>query len=125
MSVWLDSAALSGTEGALLSISIDVDAGDLESLLETLARVSFPINPQIYHDAAVVLAHPDGRCETRTATLVEFPAYDGQLDELRQALTKSGFDPARMQILDMLSELHSEAAPPGTRRSHRKVQRAG
>ena len=111
MSVWPQApAALSGSFGALISISIDVDARDLESLLETLARLSFPVNPQIYHEAVMVYIFPDGHRETEAATLVEFPAYESQLDEVREALDVSGFDPARLQVTDMLSEIHSE--PP-------------
>src|SRR5579871_2413341 len=119
MSVWADipAAALSGSSGALVSISIDVPARDLESLLETLARLSFPVNPQIYHEAAMVYVYADGRQETEAATLVEFPAYASQLNEVREALTAGGFDPARVQVIDMLASIHSEPlpepAPPG------------
>ena len=119
MSVWplTPAATLSGSSGELVSISIDVDARDLESLLEALARLSFPVNPQIYHDASWVYLYPDGHQETQAATLVEFPAYAGQLSEVRQGLVSFGFDPARIQVIDMLSEIHSdpvlEPAPPG------------
>lgn len=125
MSVWpqTSAASLSGAAGALVSISIDVDARDLESLLEALARVSFSVNPQIYHEAAMVYVYPDGRSESEATTLVEFPAYAGQLDEVREALAAFGFDPARAQVTDMLSEIHAEAvpepAPPGAAYSAR------
>jgi hypothetical protein len=121
MSVWPDvpAAALSGNHGALVSISIDVDARDLESLLEALARLSFPVNPQIYHQAALVYIYADGRQETETTTLVEFPAYDGQLNQVREGLLACGFDPERVQVTDMLSEIHAdrvvEPPPPGAR----------
>jgi len=52
MSVWQDTpsaSALGGSEGELISVSISVDPRDLEALLESLAQVDFPINPQIYH----------------------------------------------------------------------------
>jgi hypothetical protein len=62
--------------------------------LETLAGVSFPINPQIYHGAST--------------TLVEFPAYAGRVDEVRLAIVTGGFDPATMQVIGMLEELQSE-----------------
>ena len=119
MSVWPDlpAAALSGSYGALVSLSIYVDARDLESLLEALARLSFPVNPQIYHDAALVYLYPDGHQESQATTLVEFPAYAGQLEEVRAGLAAFAFDPVRVQVTDMLSEIHSEprmeAAPPG------------
>ncbi len=119
MSVWPHApAALSGSSGALISISIDVQSRDLESLLESLARLSFPVNPQIYHDAAMVYVYPDGRREIESATLVEFSAYASFLDEVRQALAKSGFDPGWVQVVDMLSEIHAaprlEPAPQGS-----------
>jgi len=51
MSVWpkilQESPSLSTAEGALVSVSIHVEPHRLESLLEALALVSFPINPQI------------------------------------------------------------------------------
>jgi hypothetical protein len=113
MSVWPkalpDASSLTGSEGALISVSIDVDARLLESLLEALARVPFPINPQIYHDAAVIYRYADGREESRDVTLVEFPAYAARLAEVRQALEACGFDPASAQVTGMLEEIDSEA----------------
>ncbi len=133
MSVWLQpqAAALSGSSGTLVSISVDVHPRDLESLLEALAHVSFPVNPQIYHEAAIVYLFPDGRQETEDATLVEFPAYAGQLEEVRAGLAAFGFDPDRAQVVDMLSDIHAEPvfepAPPGASyaaRCRRKVRAA-
>jgi hypothetical protein len=115
MSVW----PLSSSEGQLVSVSIRVDPGQLESLLEALAQVSFPINPQIYHDAAVVYRYPDDREETESATLVEFPAYEARLSEVRKGLEAYGFEPASMLVVAMLDEIQSSAqpepAPPGAR----------
>ena len=120
MSVWPQTqtgGALSGSEGALISISIDVDARDLEALLEALAQVSFPINPQIYHEAAMVYQYPDGHEEAEPTTLVEFPAYAGQLGEVREQLRKFGFVPSCAHVTGMLAEIHAESsvepAPPG------------
>ena len=48
----MSTATLCGREGVLVSVSIHVDPRHLESLLEALAHLQFPINPQIYHDAA-------------------------------------------------------------------------
>jgi hypothetical protein len=113
MSVW----PLSTTEGQLLSVSICVEPNALESLLEALARVSFPINPQIYHDAAVVYRYPDDREETEAITLVEFPAYEARLPEVRDALSAYGFDSSSIIAIDMLTEIqspiHLEPTPPG------------
>src|SRR5450759_1078160 len=69
MSVWSTAVAaplpLFGTEGALVSVSISIESPHLEALLDVLARLDFPINPQIYHAAG-----PD--------TVVEFPAYENR-----------------------------------------------
>jgi hypothetical protein len=124
MSVW----PLSTSEGQLVSVSIRVDPNGLESLLEALARVSFPINPQIYHDAAVVYRYPDDREESEAATLVEFPAYQCHLDEVRTALSAYGFDQESMLVVDMLDEIqsgvHPEPAPPGAQYvSRQRVKR--
>ena len=127
MSVWPKPLpappSLSSSEGALVSVSISVDPHYLEALLEALAQVSFPINPQIYHDAAIVYRYADEREETESTTLVEFPAYAQRLDEVRGALRASGFDPACMEVTGMLEEIQStpqtEPAPPGSAYSFR------
>lgn len=138
MSVWPSAEALplSGSEGALVSVSIDVDARGLESLLEALARVSFPVNPQIYHEGAMIYVYADGHREIEAVTLVEFPAYAGQMDEVRGVLRAFGFDTNRVQVANMLDEIRAEQAaepaPPGaayvTRQRHklwRAAQAAG
>src|SRR5262245_35020234 len=111
MRVWPKPApegpALSGREGTLVSVCVSVDPRRLESLLEALAQVGFPVNPQIYHDAAVVYVYADDRSETEIVTLVEFPAYAGQLDEVRSALAAFGFDPSNLQVTGMLDDIHS------------------
>src|SRR5438128_509809 len=116
MSVWPetlpDTPSLSGREGALVSVSIAVDPRRLESLLEALASVNFPINPQIYHDAAIVYSYPGDRQESEPTTLVEFPAYEAQLDEVRRVMNASGFDSASMQATSMLDEIHASSTEP-------------
>jgi hypothetical protein len=121
MSVWPVTLPagplLGGSEGALVSISIHVDPRFLESLLEALAQAPFPVNPQIYHDAAIVYCYAGGREEAEETTLVEFPAYAGWVDELRGALQSYGFDPASVHITAMLEEIQgervNEPAPAG------------
>lgn len=85
---------LSGNEGELVSVSVDVDSRSLESLLEILSRVPFPINPQIYHGAL---------------TTVEFPAYEGRLEEVRRTLAASGFDAATVRSVRMIEKLAAAA----------------
>ena len=60
-------ASLATSEGALVSVSIHIHPRYLEALLEALARIDFPINPQIYHDAEIVTVHADGSEEKSNA----------------------------------------------------------
>jgi len=113
----MSASALSGRDGTLLSVSISVDPRHLESLLEALAQLTFPINPQIYHDAALIYHFPDNHEETEATTLVEFPAFEAQLEAVRGALEAFGFDPNSLHVTGMLDEIHAEdppeAAPAG------------
>ncbi len=94
-----------------MSVSIHVEPPCLESLLEALALVSFPINPQIYHDAALVYRYADGHSETESITLVEFPAYEGRLDEVRLSVQAYGFQPDCIHAIGMLDEIQSDLQP--------------
>ena len=122
MSVWPKTLppvpSLSTAEGALVSVSIHVEPHNLESLLEALALVSFPINPQIYHDAALVYRFADGREESESVTMVEFPAYEASLGEVRHAVEAYGFEPDCIHVIGMWEELQSdrqeEPAPEGS-----------
>ena len=115
MSVWPSSVAqnpsLKGSEGALISVSVSVEPRLLEDLLEALSQLQFPINPQIYHDAAVRFLYADGREEIQPTTLVEFPAYLDRLPEIRRVLESNGFRPDALHITGMLDEIHAECAP--------------
>jgi hypothetical protein len=93
MSVRPESLATS--EGTLVSISIAVDASRLESLLDALAGLAFPVNPAIHHDA--------------TTSMVEFPAYAGRVEEVRRAIGSYGFDPAGIRVTGMLQRIRSAA----------------
>jgi hypothetical protein len=111
--------SLHGAEGQLVSIGITVEPRLLEQLLDVLARLSFPINPQIYHDAAAVYVGPDGSRCTEPVTLVEFPAWAGRVPDIQETLARSGFDRACLGLRDMLDQIQAptgeEAAPPGAR----------
>ncbi len=100
MSVWPKavpaSLSLPDSEGALVSVSIQVAPRNLESLLEALAHIEFPINPQIYHDAV-------------PGTLVEFPAYENHLDEVHRALLAFGFDPQCVHVTSMLDAIQGHS----------------
>jgi hypothetical protein len=94
MSVWSSAVTatlpLLGSEGALVSVSICVEPPRLEALLDALAHLDFPINPQIYHDAA---------------TMVEFPAYEMRLHEIRRRLEACGFAAQSMTARAMLDSI--------------------
>jgi hypothetical protein len=82
-------AGLLGVEGELFLVRIGVDARHLEDLLEVLATRSFPINPEILHGAQ--------------RTVVEFPAYEARLAEVRTALAEAGFPSDAIRVESMLS----------------------
>ena len=113
MSVWpyapsTHSPALHGSEGELVSISVAVEPPDLEDLLEGLAAFDFPINPQIYHDAAVVYVERDGTERLEPRTIVEFPAYAGRLQKIRAVLGACGFSGEAISVAAMLDEIHAD-----------------
>jgi hypothetical protein len=105
MSVWpgIQPAvpSLRGTDGELVSVHITVEPKLLENLLEALAEVSFPINPQICHDATQVR---NGRL--RPAALVQFPAYAERLEEAKRVLRSHGFA-EEIEVLSMLEEIQA------------------
>ena len=76
--------ALFGQEGELVLLRVAVEPRLLEDLLEALARLDFPVNPQLYHRPALVT--------------VEFPAYSARVDEVRDTLRRHGFSPARLEV---------------------------
>ncbi len=101
MSVWQgpsSPSALGGSEGELVSVAISVEPRELESLLEALANVDFPINPQIYH--------AEGH-NSATRTTVVFPAYSGSLPLVRAALDAAGQDTSGICVKAMLEEIQS------------------
>ncbi|HZT30851.1 MAG TPA: hypothetical protein VFA33_13255 [Bryobacteraceae bacterium] len=121
MSVWLNATALpsplTGSEGALMAVSVPVAPRYLEEALDALAALSFPINPQIYHEAVSVYRYEDGREEIEPTTIVEFPAYESRLTEIRRVLEARGFDARSLHVADMLADIHADAwvepPPPG------------
>ena len=132
MSVWPDVTApdfpaLHGSEGELVSISVTVEPRDLEDLLEALATLDFPINPLIYHGAAVVYVGRDGAERVEPSTMVEFPAYARWLPKIRAALAACGFSGDAIWISSMLDEIHggerTEAAPAGADFAYRILRK--
>jgi len=81
--------ALFGREGELISLSIATEPRLLEELLEALASLDFPVNPQLYHRAAEVR--------------VEFPAYSQQVEQVRETLLREGFDAGNLAVAPALA----------------------
>ena len=111
MSVWpsfspATSPVLHSSEGELVSISVTVEPRDLEDLLEALASLDFPINPQIYHDAAVTYYDQSGVEREERMTLVEFPAYAERVPKMRTTLQACGFEDGDVSVASMLDQLH-------------------
>lgn len=52
------------------------------------------------------------------ATLVEFPAYEGRLHEVRRALEAYGLERSGLRVANMLAEIQAEGQerPAGTSR---------
>jgi hypothetical protein len=132
MSVWPyvpspDSPALLGSEGELVSISVAVEPRELENLLEALAALDFPINPEIYHDALIVYVKGDGEQRTEPCTLVEFPAYEDRLLKIRAALECCGLAGDAISVSAMLDEIHTgdlaAPAPAGADYESRVVRK--
>ena len=96
MSVWPPPIAsvpsLFGREGELVLLRVTVEPRLLEDLLDVLARLDFPVNPELHHRPAQVT--------------VEFPAYQARVDEVREALRTHGFDPAAVEVANMLAFAH-------------------
>ena len=83
----VSSHSLCGKEGELLLVRISVDPRQLEDLLDCLANLPFPVNPQIYHTKP---------------TIVEFPAYSLWIVLLFSGLEAGGFARDSVVVLRML-----------------------
>ncbi len=95
MSVWPISAdpcpGLHSPQGDLISVRVSLDPRALEDLLEALAGLPFPVNPEIRH--AIPL------------TVVEFPAYASHLDEVRKVVDAVGIGDCRVEAANMLAAI--------------------
>lgn len=78
---------LRGAEGDLVLLRITVGARQLEELLETIASLPFPINPEIQHGDA-------------GTSFVEFPAYSSRVEEVRRALVGRGFAAGVLRVVE-------------------------
>jgi hypothetical protein len=80
---------LCGSEGELCSLRIEVEPRLLEELLEALAELPFPVNPQIHHQP----------------TAVEFPAYGSRLGQVWGKLAQAGLATRNLAVLPMIQRV--------------------
>ena len=85
--------ALFGREGELIVLRISVEPKLLEDLLECLATLEFPVNPELFHRQAGVI--------------VEFPAYAARVDDVRRTLLDRGFNPDCLELSRVLARTSS------------------
>jgi hypothetical protein len=85
--------ALFGVEGELVLIHIAVEPRLLEDLLEALAKLDFPVNPDLTHKE---------NCVT-----VTFPAYSGLMEQIRGVLAACGFDTGSIAAEPLLAAAHA------------------
>ncbi len=78
---------LCGSGGELVMVRVMVSAKDLEEVLETLAELDFPVNPELFHRGA--------------ETTIEFPAYSGKLPQIFAVLRDKG----ALETVSMLAEI--------------------
>jgi hypothetical protein len=67
----------------LSSVTISIAPRDIERLLDALAQLPHPINPDLRYEEWL--------------THVDFPAWNSWVDDLRQLLEKEGFHGARLR----------------------------
>ena len=94
-----DTRSLAGEHGELLSVRFAVEPRLLEDALEALANAPFPINPQLRHPLAG---------EGLWRTVIEFPAYAGQIDGVSRTLRAYGLDAQALTSSPMVEQLQSE-----------------
>ncbi|HEU0120691.1 MAG TPA: hypothetical protein VFQ91_09215 [Bryobacteraceae bacterium] len=68
----MSTVLASREEGALLLVRLRIESRQLEDLLETLADLPFPVNPELCHAGLV--------------SVVEFPAFETRLALVREAV---------------------------------------
>ena len=86
------SPILIGSDGELVRLRVEVEPRSLERLLEAIATLSFPINPDILHQSMPA------------AVAVEFPAYEAHIPEVRRALRSGGLGNATLQVRSALAQ---------------------
>ena len=68
-------------------VRVGVAAREVEDVLETLAGLDFPVNPELFHSGG--------------ETIIEFPAYGHQLEEIHSVLPEQ----TKVETVSMLAEI--------------------
>lgn len=84
----MSSVLTSREEGELLMVRIEVDSRHLEDVLESLASLPFPVNPDLRHIGL--------------RSIVEFPAYEKWLEFVAAALTEFELTLETFHMLDAI-----------------------
>ena len=90
------SGLLATEHGELLYVQYPVEPRLLEETLEALAHAPFPINPQLRHPTPG---------EGSWRTVIEFPAYAGQMESLARTLRNYGLDAQAFTASPMIESL--------------------
>ncbi len=89
MSLRLDpQPRLRGPQGQLVFVRLCVPPRALEDVLDALAGASFPVNPEIRHG--------------QPQSWIEFPAYDRNVEEIRELARDAGISDEGISIADAL-----------------------
>jgi len=82
---------LRGPEGELVFVRLHVEPRTLEDILDLLASASFPVNPEIRH--------------RQPESIVEFPAYDSNVEEIKGLLRAGGVGGCRIEVASALGAI--------------------
>jgi hypothetical protein len=84
----MSTVLASPKEGELLLVRLSVESRQLEDVLEALADLPFPVNPDLRH--------------TGLNSVVEFPAFENRLDSVNAALAPFELRAETQRMLDAI-----------------------
>lgn len=84
-------SSIRGSEGDLVLVRITADARHLEEVLEAIAELPFPVNPEINHTLGGA-----------RRPVVEFPAYSQRVADVRDLLRDRGLP--EVCVLDVVRQ---------------------
>lgn len=94
-----ETRSLAGEHGELCWVRYAVEPRLLEDALEALANAPFPLNPELRHPLPG---------EGTWRTVIEFPAYAGQIDDVSSTLRHYGLDAQALTVSPMVEQLQGE-----------------